>query len=72
VVGFSCNVFGSGFPDKHLTSFTWGGAETSEVFKEDKAIELAKAVYSRRSLPFTAIDEKIFREIFRLTVLQKN
>jgi UDP-N-acetylglucosamine diphosphorylase/glucosamine-1-phosphate N-acetyltransferase len=72
VVGFSCNVFGSGFPDKHLRSFTWGGAETTDVFKLEKAVELAKAVFSRRNMNFSNEDEKLFSEIFKLTVLQKN
>lgn len=71
VTGFSCNVFGAGFPDKHLPSFTWGGAESSEVFDLEKSISLAKAVYFRRNTEFSKEDESIFREIFNLTVKQK-
>ncbi len=72
VVGFSGNIFGAGFPDKHIPSFTWGGTESSETFDLEKAIQLARAVYERRKLAFSKVDEQIFREIFRLTVLQKN
>lgn len=70
VVGFSSNVFGAGFPDKHIPSFTWGGTESSQRFKLEKAIELAKAVYSRRNMEFTQEDERIFREIDKLTQVQ--
>ena len=37
ITGFSCNIFGSGFPDKFIPSFTWGGAEnTGDVRCKEK------------------------------------
>ena len=67
VVGFSSNVFGAGFPPKYIPSFGWGGAESVKVYKLTKAIETARAVFSRRDKSFTVEDEKLFEHIFNLT-----
>jgi UDP-N-acetylglucosamine diphosphorylase/glucosamine-1-phosphate N-acetyltransferase len=66
VVGVSANVFGAGFPDKFIPSFTWGGVDESEVFQLDKAIELAERVYQRRGLEFDAAEKKIMSYLFNL------
>ena len=66
VVGVSANIFGAGFPDKHIPSFTWGGVTDSETFQIDKAIELAERVYERRGMEFTAADKKIMNYLFKL------
>ncbi|MFI5237720.1 MAG: GlmU family protein [Ignavibacteriales bacterium] len=67
VVGFSSNVFGSGFPPKYIPSFGWGGNESMKEYKISKAIETAKAVFTRRNKNFTSEDEKLFDVIFNLT-----
>ncbi len=61
VVGFSCNVFGSGFPPKHLPSFTWGTGDTFEV---EKAIVVARTVMARRQVRMEPADEVLFRTLF--------
>jgi UDP-N-acetylglucosamine diphosphorylase/glucosamine-1-phosphate N-acetyltransferase len=60
VVGVSANIFGAGFPDKHIPSFSWGGAEGLVDFKLEKAIELAQRVYERRKLIFDDVEQGIF------------
>ena len=67
VVGFSCNIFASGFPEKYIPSFTWGGDESSTVYDIKKAIETAKIVTSRRKIDFEKKDELMFNTIFDLT-----
>ena len=67
VVGFSCNVYGAGFPPKYIPSFSWGGSESIREYKFSKAVETAKAVFNRREREFTASDEKLFDHIFNLT-----
>ena len=67
VVGFSSNIFGSGFPPKNIPSFCWGGAESLTSYKIDKAVETAKAVFKRREKTFNSDDEKLFEYIFNLT-----
>ncbi len=61
VAGVCANIFGSGFPDKHIPSFYWGDANNGEKFKIDKAIELAQKVYERRAKIFDDDDEAILR-----------
>ena len=65
VVGVSANIFGAGFPDKFLPSFTWGGVEETDVFQLDKAIELAERVFQRRGLEFNANEKKIMTYLFK-------
>ncbi|MBK7631556.1 MAG: GlmU family protein [Ignavibacteriales bacterium] len=67
VVGFSCNIFASGFPEKYVPSFTWGGDESSTVYDIKKAMETAKIVMSRRKIDFETKDELMFNLIFELT-----
>ena len=67
VVGFSSNVFGAGFPPKYIPSFSWGGSESMKEYKLSKAIETAKAVFSRRDKDFSKADEEMFEYIFDLT-----
>jgi UDP-N-acetylglucosamine diphosphorylase / glucose-1-phosphate thymidylyltransferase / UDP-N-acetylgalactosamine diphosphorylase / glucosamine-1-phosphate N-acetyltransferase / galactosamine-1-phosphate N-acetyltransferase len=67
VVGFSCNIFASGFPEKYVPSFTWGGDQLSTVYDVKKAIETAKIVMSRRKIDFELKDELMFNLIFELT-----
>lgn len=60
VVGVSANIYGSDFPPKYIPSFSWGGAHGLEKFDKTKAIEVAKAMMSRRNVAFTSGDQEIF------------
>ena len=64
VVGFSCNVFGAGFPPKHVPSFSWGGAEGLARYDLDKAIEVARVVMARRDVTMEPADEVLFRTVY--------
>lgn len=63
VLGFSCNVFGSGFPPRHMPSFSWGGAGDVVPYELDKAIAVARAVMQRRDVVMEPADEVLFRSI---------
>ena len=67
VVGFSCNVYGEGFPPKYISSFGWGGSSSVKEYKLAKAVETAKAVFKRRDKVFSEEEENIFSTIFNLT-----
>ncbi len=43
-VGFSCNIFGAGFPEKYIPSFSWGGSDSMVSYDVEKSIETAKKV----------------------------
>lgn len=64
VVGVSCNIFGSGFPDKFVPSFTWGGAGESALYVFDKAMDTANRMMGRRGLTVTDADKEMYRYIY--------
>jgi len=67
IVGFSCNIFGSGFLDKFIGSFSWGGKDNMETYDVGKSIETARKVMRRRNIEMTKADENLFDSIFKLT-----
>ena len=66
-VGFSCNIFGAGFPGKYLPSFSWGGSDAVTTYDIERSIETAKRVMLRRSKEMHETEEKLFRKVFDLT-----
>jgi UDP-N-acetylglucosamine diphosphorylase/glucosamine-1-phosphate N-acetyltransferase len=66
VVGVCANVFGAGFPDKFIPSFSWGGADGVVVYKIDKAIEVAEQVMARRKMVLSDVDRSILSSIFQM------
>jgi len=67
VVGVFANVFGAGFPSKHIPSFSWGGVQKSATYELEKAMELGRKVYERRNLSFHENEQSIIRTIFEQT-----
>lgn len=67
VVGVSANIFGGGFPDKYVPSFSWGGADGIEPYQLDKAFETADRVMSRRGIALTEADKDIMQHIYDTT-----
>lgn len=63
VMGTCANVFGEGFPDKFIPSFTWGDSRTT--FQLDKAYEIAERVMARKQKIFSEEDKLIFQHIHR-------
>lgn len=67
VIGVSSNVFGSGFPDKFIPSFSWGGKESLVEYKIDKALNDAKKMRALKKKTFEDKDQKILEAIFEET-----
>ena len=65
VAGVCANIFGSGFPPKYIPSFSWGGQMGSAKYEIEKALETAKAMYSRRGIQFSLADENLLRYLYR-------
>ncbi len=63
VVGFSANVFGAGFPPKHVPSFTWGSGEGAAPYELEKALAVARTVMGRRQVDMEPADEVLFRSL---------
>jgi UDP-N-acetylglucosamine diphosphorylase/glucosamine-1-phosphate N-acetyltransferase len=72
VVGVMSNVFGAGYPDKFIPSFTWGGIENMELYDLDKALEVARRVMARRKINLSAAQEKMLRKVFDITAVERN
>lgn len=67
VAGVCANIFGGGFPPKHIPSFAWGGAEGMQTAAPDKVFSTCRRVMERRQKPFTPDDEAILRHVFEAT-----
>lgn len=66
-VGFSCNIFGAGFPGKYIPSFSWGGSDAITTYDLERSIETAKRVMTRRNKIMHDVEEKLFRKVFDIT-----
>jgi len=71
VVGVSANIFGSGFPDKFIPSFAWGGGSDVATYDFDKAMETASRVMARRGRKLQETEKELYRQVFENTRLQR-
>lgn len=60
VVGVMSNIFGAGFPEKHVESFSWG---SDQRFDFDKAVEAANNMMQRRGCSLSSSEIAILRHI---------
>jgi hypothetical protein len=65
VIGVSSNIYGAGFPDKWVPSFSWGGAEGMVPFRVEKAVEFANNMMSRRHKTLTDEEVQILEFLYR-------
>jgi UDP-N-acetylglucosamine diphosphorylase/glucosamine-1-phosphate N-acetyltransferase len=68
VVGVSANIFGGGFPPKHIPSFGWGGSEGLSTYDLNKAFATAAKVFGRRSLEFDQANRDMLSAIYEMTI----
>lgn len=64
VVGVSANIFGGGFQQKFIPSFSWGDTDTYQL---DKAFDVAEKVMERRKITLSEVDKDILTAIFEQT-----
>jgi hypothetical protein len=67
VVGVNTNIFGSGFPNTFIPSFSWGGATGFTTYEFDKALEVLPKVFERRKKTVSESDMEILQYIFEAT-----
>ncbi len=67
IIGVNVNVFGPGFLPNFVPSFSWGGATGFNIYKIEKAVEVAKRVYERRDKKFDDIEEAILCNVYDKT-----
>jgi UDP-N-acetylglucosamine diphosphorylase/glucosamine-1-phosphate N-acetyltransferase len=62
VVGVGVNVYGGGFPDKFISSYSWGGPDSEYTrYRFADFLKTAKAVMGRRKIEVSADYEKMLR-----------
>ena len=63
VVGVFCNLFGSGFPPRHVPSFAWGGPDGLTPYRTEKAFRVAEAVMARRDRRLSRAERALLEQI---------
>ncbi|MGB3544081.1 MAG: hypothetical protein WBA11_14265, partial [Rubrivirga sp.] len=63
VVGVFANLFGAGFPPRHVPSFVWGGSDGLVPYRVDKALEVAEAVLARRDRTLSDAERERLEQI---------
>jgi UDP-N-acetylglucosamine diphosphorylase/glucosamine-1-phosphate N-acetyltransferase len=64
VVGVSCNIYGGGFPDKYIPSFSWGGSDGFTTYQFSKAMETTERVYARRYKKLSPAEIAMLQHIY--------
>ena len=65
VVGVFCNLYGAGFPPRHVPSFAWGGADGLAPYRTDKAFRVAEAVMARRDRRLSDAERLVLADVAR-------
>lgn len=64
VVGVGCNIYGGGFPAKHIPPFTWGGPQDGYGhYKIAKLLETERVVMARRKLELSPAYERMLHHL---------
>jgi UDP-N-acetylglucosamine diphosphorylase/glucosamine-1-phosphate N-acetyltransferase len=71
VAGVSCNIYGGGFPDKFIPSFSWGGSESMTTYQIEKAIDTANRMMIRRNKSLSHAEIEILHHIFEASKNQR-
>lgn len=72
VAGVHVNVFGAGFQEKFIPSFSWGGkAEGCCTYRLDKALSVARMTTKSKNQVFTEADAHLLGEIHKRSALYR-
>ena len=67
-IGFSCNIYGATLvTTKEVPSFSWGDEKGYDLYKLEKAVEVARVTMARRKQQLTPEHERLFEMIFNQT-----
>ena len=64
VTGVSCNIFGAGFPEKFVPSFSWGGYGGTSTYDFERAMETANRMMARRGKKLSDTETAMYRHLF--------
>lgn len=71
VVGACCNIYGAGFPEKFIPSFSWGGNEKMVPHRPDKAFETASRMMARRGKQLTEAEQQMLLKVYDNTEVHR-
>ena len=71
VVGVAANVYGGGYPPRHVPSFMWSGAEGQQWGDLERTLITARTVMRRRGHELTPAEENLLREHYVETLNQE-
>ncbi len=72
IAGVNCNIFGTGFPQKFVPDFSWGGIQQTETYALKKALETARLAFERKDHVFDEQESNILKHVFELTQSYKS
>jgi hypothetical protein len=67
VAGVSCNIWGSGFPEKFIPSFTWGGPQGMSTYQIERALDTAGRMMSRRGRALSEEERAMLQQVYERT-----
>jgi UDP-N-acetylglucosamine diphosphorylase/glucosamine-1-phosphate N-acetyltransferase len=67
VAGVAANIFGGGFPEKHIPDFAWGGKDGMTEYRIEKAFETIERVYARRNKKLESTEREMLKNVFEKT-----
>ncbi len=67
VIGMSCHIFGAGFPNKFVPSFSWGSGTNQNTYTLENAKDTARRMYALKSEMFSGVEERIFDVVFEFS-----
>ncbi|HVD97446.1 MAG TPA: GlmU family protein [Cytophagaceae bacterium] len=65
VVGVNASIYGAKYSPKFIPSYSWGDIENLQVYRLDKALDVAERVLARRNITLSDIDKEILTEVFK-------
>ncbi len=72
VVGVSANIFGSGFPEKFIPSFAWGGPDGMTTFRLQRALDAANRMMERRGKKLSDAENAMYAHLFEQSAAQRD
>lgn len=72
IAGVSCNIWGSGFPEKFIPSFTWGGPQGMSTYQLSRALDTAERMMARRHKALSEAEKAMLQEVFERSAVGRN
>jgi UDP-N-acetylglucosamine diphosphorylase/glucosamine-1-phosphate N-acetyltransferase len=72
IAGVSCNIWGGGFPEKFIPSFSWGGSEGLSTYQFGRAMETAERMMARRGKSLSAEEREMLQHVFEATAKMRS